>query len=1141
MVLVNKSGCWQLGLVSVLVVSEATISASRNYLLAQIVPDRTLGDESSAISPNTEVKGLPAELIEGGAARGTNLFHSFAEFNVGELQRVYFANPAGIEKILSRVTGSNVSNILGTLGVDGSANLFFLNPNGIIFGENAQLDITGSFFASTANSPIWNNGFEFSANNPEIPPLLTINLTPGLQYGLGSTITNQGNLAAGQDLTLSAGNLDLQGQLDAGRDLKLLALDTVRIMDSAANPFIAVADNQLLVQGNQGIDIFALNHPASGFFSGGDTILRSAIPVAGDANYWSGGNFQSEQLDGSLGDLLSFYDPIIRSQGEVSFQSYQGASLHILAGGSVNIGSVTINATDPEDSIDETVTLSDGTTQVAIDGSSQPTLDIRAGTTAVETPLGVTGSPIPTRIIFDSNTTPTANIAIDSINITQPNGLVFLTNQYQPNTTTSGEIQVGEILTNDNFGGFSGNSGNVIIDSRGDITLPSFATINTSSFTGNAGDVHLIADRAISLENSAAIRSGTDGNGRGGDINIQARTLSLTDRAAIAANTFGIGQGGNLTVTASESVELTGTSTLQTATLGFGDAGDLTIATGKLTLQDGSSLATSTFGESLGGNSIVNASESVELSGTSTDGQFISGIFAGTRGGSGNGGEVKIETRKLIVSDGAQINTISTREGRGGDITIIASESVELLGTPADAQLANGVFTQTFGAGDGGNLSIETEKLVIKDGSFVSSGAFKNFFEPGQEDSLNGQAGNVTIVATESVALSGISGNFRSNASSETEGPGDAGEVRINTDKLIIRDGAFVSSGTSGDGLGGNLTVTASEFVELNGVKDQFTAQLRSQTQGDGNAGELRINTESLILKDGGQVSVSTFGNGNAGNLIVNASESVKIIGIEPVGSFDVTTGVFAQAVSGAEGNGGSIELNTRSLVATDGSEIITRTAGKGNAGNITLKVEEGLKITGADTGIFADTEQGSTGDGGSIFIDPETIILKDGASIAVNSQGEGEGGNIELQAGSLALERGVITAETASNQGGNINLQLFDLLTLRNSSQISATAGTSQAEGDGGNIDIDAPFILSFPGKNNITAEAFLGIGGNINITTNSIFGQEFLDISASSQFGLEGTVSIDTSELDPSQGLVELPSKLETPQIPQGCEASG
>ncbi|NEO80385.1 filamentous hemagglutinin N-terminal domain-containing protein [Moorena sp. SIO4G3] len=98
------------------------ITHSVNPAVAQIVPDQSLGDNPSVVKPNVEVKGIPADLIEGGATRGDNLFHSFSDFNVGDLQRVYFANPAGINTILSRVTGSNISKIFGTLGVDGAAN-----------------------------------------------------------------------------------------------------------------------------------------------------------------------------------------------------------------------------------------------------------------------------------------------------------------------------------------------------------------------------------------------------------------------------------------------------------------------------------------------------------------------------------------------------------------------------------------------------------------------------------------------------------------------------------------------------------------------------------------------------------------------------------------------------------------------------------------------------------------------------------------------------------------------------------------------------------------------------------------------------------------------------------------------------------
>ena len=244
-----------------IILSGISISLSSNQTLAQITPDNTLGDESSVVTPDN-IKGIESDKISGGAVRGSNLFHSFQEFNIGEGKGAYFNNPAAIQNIFSRVTGSNPSEIMGRLGVLGNANLFFMNPNGILFGENASLDIRGSFLATTADSILFPDGDKFSALNPEAAPLLTVNVQQpiGLQFeGREGIITNQGILAVKENLTLSAGNLDLQGQLLAGHDLTLQGTDTVKIRDSAVQPFIAAAGNQLLVQGNQAVDIFALN------------------------------------------------------------------------------------------------------------------------------------------------------------------------------------------------------------------------------------------------------------------------------------------------------------------------------------------------------------------------------------------------------------------------------------------------------------------------------------------------------------------------------------------------------------------------------------------------------------------------------------------------------------------------------------------------------------------------------------------------------------------------------------------------------------------------------------------------------------------------------------------------------------------
>jgi len=189
--------------------------------IAQITPDSTLGNETSELIPGDNPIDI---LIQGGAQRNSHLFHSFEQFNVEDGQRVDFANPGGIETIFTRVTGANLTTILGTLGVEGSANLILLNPNGIFFGENAQLDVSGAFRATTADSILFENGLEFSATNPQPPsPLLTVNVPLGLQFGANpGKIVNQSvamigdevvGLAVqpGQTLSLIGGDVELEG------------------------------------------------------------------------------------------------------------------------------------------------------------------------------------------------------------------------------------------------------------------------------------------------------------------------------------------------------------------------------------------------------------------------------------------------------------------------------------------------------------------------------------------------------------------------------------------------------------------------------------------------------------------------------------------------------------------------------------------------------------------------------------------------------------------------------------------------------------------------------------------------------------------------------------------------------------------
>lgn len=1156
--------------------------------VAQIVPDETLGTERSIVTGEAL-----RDLIEGGAIRGSNLFHSFREFNVSEGQAVYFANPTGIDNILTRVTGDRTSDIFGTLGVDGAANLILINPNGIYFGPNAHLDIAGSLLATTADSVVFDNGFQFSAANPDAPPLLTLNITPGLQYGTptsGSTIANVGNLSVRRDLTLAADNLDLQGRLEAGQDLRLYAQDTVSLHDSTRVPFVAMAGEQLQVRGDRTVEISASNHPESGLFSGGDLVLRSSVPLGGDARYVAGGDFRIEGLAGGLGDWFGSRNLIVHASEDVRFASYTGSSLHIWAGGSVEIDSVEITGTDPSDVRQETVTLSDGNT-VTIDGSRYPTLDIRAGTTAV------------------GSATPTAEIAVNNITIAAPDGWVFLTNQYQPNSAPSGTIRVGNLHTNDEWGNFSGNGGSIAIDSRSNMALNPLGTIDSSSATGNSGNIRTIANDEISLASGALMRSGTLGLGTSGDIDLATRNLSLISGALISTSTLGEGSGGNLTVTASESVQLEGGSNLQAGTRGMGDAGDLTVTTGRLSLREGSQILTSTLGDRSGGNLTIRATEAVELSGTSAN--EPGGLFAVTFG-AGNGGDLSVETGRLTVRDGASVSTNTFAGGAGGDLTIVASEAVEVMGFSADGQWRSGLFANAFGTGNGGHLAIDTRQLRVGEGAPISASTFGS-----------GNAGNLTANAAESVELVGIDGGFatglfseagetatgsvgdltvnagtlsirhgaivsassfgegspgnlRVNASqslelvgaridedgdylssglfTSTSGSQDAGNLTVSTRRLLLQDGGQASASTLGRGRGGDLTVMASEVVEIAGTAAnlEFASFLNTRSVGDeslgiraqGDGGDLRIETARLLLRDGGQLSVSTSADGDAGNLTIAASESVQLLDTPPANPEGVVSGVFAQVLEGATGNGGTIGIYTPSLVLSEGSVVSSNTLARGNAGNIAISADSIALGDGSRLSVEAAT----TAQAGNLTLETGRLTAENGSSLTVSSP-VGQAGNLHLTADEIVLDRSRITAETGTSPeegGANIALRVAQLLRLENESMISATAF---GNANGGNIAIDTEFLVARPptGRegSDIRANAVLGDGGRVDLHARGIFGIEFRDrptlandITVSSEFGSAGVVEIDTPEIDPSWGLVKLPSDVETPPILQGCE---
>ncbi|MDZ7968300.1 MAG: S-layer family protein [Nostoc sp. DedSLP03] len=940
------------------------IFSCENHALAQITPDGTLGNNSSIITGNVNIKGSAADRIDGGTIRGANLFHSFREFNIKESQRVYFANPTGISNILTRVTGSNISNILGTLGVNGNANLFFLNPNGILFGNNARLDIAGSFVASTANSFVFGNGLEFSATNPQTPSAL---------------------------LTVNPSAL-LFNQLQAGR------IENSSIAPTGDNIFgLRVPDGRslLLVGGEIAINEGQLNAP------GGRVELAG---IAGEGTV--GLNVDGNNLSLVVPDNLAKADISLSNQALVSTSGEGGGAIQVWGKG------------------------------VTVSGGSK----IEASTLGALPGKGLSVN------------------ASESVQV------------------------VGESPTGIRSGLFAENSG-----------------------TGDAGD-----------------------------LTINTRQLQILAGGKISSSTTNAGVAGNLTVNASESVQITGipdnpnlgSTGMFAASNGVGDAGDITINTRQLLIQNGAGIITDSEGKGVGGSITVNA-ESVQLVGTAILPQFPNRWYPSRISSNaydiGPAGKITINTNQLLIQDGAAISARTSSSGAGGSLTVNASQSVKLIGSATNSNslfpFPSSLLTQTSSTGTAGDLAINTNQLIVRDGQ-LSASTFEQ---------------------------------------------GNAGNINIETVTMNIID-SQVGSSVYRKGFAGNLTIHAAESVEISGKIKSFTSNLENPAglfaqvnpRGEGRGGNLTIETKRLSVSNGGKVQVATFGQGDAGNLTIRASEvEVFDTPIDNLYATGINAGVEIDAdetVIPPRGNGGDLTIETDRLSVRGGAIVSVGTAGVGNAGKLRIHASKSVEVVGKSANgnfnsqISAAVTPEGTGSGGSLKVETEQMSVRDGGEVTVSSTGAGTAGNLDIQARSLSLDnQGAIAAITRSGNGGNITLKLQDLLLLRNHSQISTTAGSSEFGGDGGNITINSPFIVAVPKENSdISAKAFTGIGGRVDITTNGIFGilsqkrpTENSDITASSELGVSGEVTINRPDTDPSRGLIQLPSNLidVSQQIAQGC----
>lgn len=438
-----------------------------------------------------------------------------------------------------------------------------------------------------------------------------------------------------------------------------------------------------------------------------------------------------------------------------------------------------------------------------------------------------------------------------------------------------------------------------------------------------------------------------------------------------------------------------------------------------------------------------------------------------------------------------------------------------------DIKLSQQAVVDASGKGSG-DIQIQGRQISLTGGSQV------------EDSTLGREAGGTLLVkGSESVELNGTSSEGMPTALGAQvypEATGAGGKIVIETGKLIVRNGAQISSDTLGAGDGGTLTVSSGNSIEVSGasidglsLSGLYTLALPG-SNGDG--GDLNIKTGQLIVQDGGQIASDTFGTGSGGSLTIFSRDSIAVIGVSNRKNF--TSNLSTVAEPGSMGNGGKLMLETPQLIVQNGGIVSTATFGEGVGGALSVK-SDSIELSSpfwSDISLTSglSSRSGGVGNAGTLTIQSSHLSVHDGSQITVSNSGTGNAGFIQIDAKSINLNnQGKITASTASGEGGNIFLNT-EYFQLSNNSAVTATAGS---KGNGGNINIDADILTGW-GKSSIAANAFEGRGGNVLINTKGLFVDRDSQISASSEYGINGTVNINNGGVEIS------PTKLKSESIP-------
>ena len=982
-----------------------------NSAKAQINPDGT--------TPTNVVEGNNESIITGGTnpSSGSNLFHSFSEFSVTPDSGAFFDNAANIQNIFSRVTGANPSTIDGLIRAN-DANLFLINPNGIIYGSNASLQLGGSFYGSTADSILFSNG-EFSAVNPDNTPILTINAPIGLSFR---------DNPATIDVRSTAG--DATGlQITTGETFGLFGGEINLDSNTISAPGGTVELGGLAAAGT--IEITELDNSFQ--FSFPDGVTRSNVTLSNGATInvagADGGFINVNANNLTLSGASNFFAGIAEGLGSPEAQA---GDINLNASGNINLSGVS----SLQNRVNPGATGNSGNVNV-----TASSLNITEGAFISASTLGIgNGGDI--------------NVAVD--------GAVTI-DGFVENVSFS---RLATVIGNSAEG--DGGDINISADS---LSVSNFGVINTAIFPtlvnpdtgesipggqGNGGEIQ-ITSNTLNLTEGGNITSSTAGiageNGRSdaGDITINvSELLEATGGSFLQSDTFGQGDAGNVTINgenAAISFDGVGENNVFSGIfssvrndfnglVGNGRSGQITINADSLFLNDGAAINNGLDSGVTGqGNNINLNADTVSISGssvvTNVDGQQIP-VFSSiasivNQGAIGTGGNIQLTVDSLNLADSGNINTstagVEGENGRSdaGDITINVSESLEATG-------GSFLNSSTSGVGDSGIISIQSNG----DGSIELSG-LSNIFN-NVESGARGNSNGVTINAGSLSVTEGsqIQTLVREAFEDAPAGRGNAGSITIDVDTANISGSADTSINgqqttlfsqiasninPGAVGRGGEIEITADtlNLAEGGNITSSTAGVLREDGQ-PSDAGDITINlTESLEATGGSFLQSDTFGQGDAGNVTINAENAV--VSFDGVGENNVSSGISSSVrnFNGFVGNGrsGQITISADSLSLNDGAAINngldTEVEGEGN--NIELNANTvnlsgsstATDINGQEIPVFSSiasiVNPRATGNAGDIKINiSESLNLTGGSRLSSSTFGQGDTGIISIQ-----------------------------------------------------------------------------------------------------------------------------------------------